>query len=400
MLSILQGLRARSGAKQSISHFLENPQFDHAALCERMRVDRNGSTLSMLAVRLPQESRNPQALEAKLVGMLAERLRITDSYGRLRDGRIGLLLPDTPASGAWKVASDLDDYFVKNHLVSPSRRLDFELFTYPDRGGGSEGDALDSHGPSSSDFSPNDSNPDGADSGLSDSDFGNSGFTGSNNNNQGKSVGVGRSSFEEAFCLGMPWWKRSIDLVGASIGLLMASPVILIAALAVKATSPGGAFFLQEREGLGGRRFRIYKLRTMRHDAESRKDRLRRRSEQDGPAFKMTNDPRVTPVGRLLRKTSLDELPQLWNVLRGEMSLVGPRPLPVKESLGCAPWQRRRLQVTPGITCIWQVTGRNIVRFDDWVRMDLRYIRNRGLAKDLSLLLRTPPAVLFSKGPR
>lgn len=399
MFSILQSLRARSAAKRSLSQFLENPQFDHAALCERMRVDRNGSTLSMLAVRLPQEGRKGEALEAKLIGLLSERLRLTDSYGRLRDGRIGLLLPDTPASGAWKVASDLDDYFVKNQLIHPSRRLDFELFTYPDPGN-SGGDVLEGDGPGARDFSPNDSNPDGNDPGLSDSDFSGSGYRGSGSGDRRKSVGASRSSFESVFSLGLPWWKRSIDIVGASIGLLVASPVILVAALAVKATSPGGAFFLQEREGLGGRRFRIYKLRTMRHDAESRKDRLRRRSEQDGPAFKMTNDPRVTPVGRLLRKTSLDELPQLWNVLRGEMSLVGPRPLPVQESLGCAPWQRRRLQVTPGITCIWQVTGRNIVRFDDWVRMDLRYIRTRGLAKDVSLLLRTPPAVLFSKGPR
>ena len=197
-----------------------------------------------------------------------------------------------------------------------------------------------------------------------------------------------------------PPWKRALDIVGASVGLVLAAPIIATAALAIRVTSPGGAFFSQLREGLAGRRFWIHKLRTMRLDAESLKQDLRDQSVQDGPAFKMCNDPRVTWLGRLLRHTSIDELPQLWNVLIGDMSLVGPRPLPVEESLNCVRWQRRRLTVRPGLTCTWQIRGRNVVTFDEWIRMDLRYIRRRSLWYDLFLIASTGPAVVTSKGPR
>jgi lipopolysaccharide/colanic/teichoic acid biosynthesis glycosyltransferase len=138
----------------------------------------------------------------------------------------------------------------------------------------------------------------------------------------------------------------------------------------------------------------------MQLDADERQSALREHSVQDGPAFKMANDPRTTRIGRWLRAASLDELPQFLNVLRGEMSLVGPRPLPVHESLQCAPWQRQRLCVTPGMTCIWQVTGRNTVSFDEWMRMDLQYVRRRSFLCDMSLLLSTAPSVVVSRGPR
>jgi lipopolysaccharide/colanic/teichoic acid biosynthesis glycosyltransferase len=139
----------------------------------------------------------------------------------------------------------------------------------------------------------------------------------------------------------------------------------------------------------------MYKLRTMYADAESRKAQLRPLSEQDGPAFKMKNDPRVTWVGKYLRKTCIDELPQLWNVLRGDMTLVGPRPLPCDEADACAEWQKRRLDVTPGLTCIWQATsGKERVPFAEWMRMDMRYIKERSLLKDLKLLAKTFWAVI------
>jgi lipopolysaccharide/colanic/teichoic acid biosynthesis glycosyltransferase len=156
-------------------------------------------------------------------------------------------------------------------------------------------------------------------------------------------------------------------------------------------------FFKQWRSGRGGRPFLCYKFRTMVVDAESRKKQLLARNEQDGPAFKIQDDPRVTPLGRFLRKTSIDELPQFWNVLRGEMSLVGPRPLPCHEAEACRGWLRRRLDATPGLTCIWQVYGRSRVSFAEWVRMDLRYIRSCTLWHDVKLILQTVPAVLLKR---
>jgi lipopolysaccharide/colanic/teichoic acid biosynthesis glycosyltransferase len=184
------------------------------------------------------------------------------------------------------------------------------------------------------------------------------------------------------------------------MGLLVLSPVMILSALAIKGTSHGPVIFKQRRAGLGGRPFWIYKFRTMTIDAEAKKAALRSISEQDGPAFKLTNDPRITGIGKFLRETSLDELPQLWNVLKGDMSLVGPRPLPMDESAECEQWQRSRLDVTPGLTCIWQVKGRSRVTFDQWMRMDVNYIRSRNFFHDIKILTQTIPAVLLRKGAR
>ncbi len=187
-------------------------------------------------------------------------------------------------------------------------------------------------------------------------------------------------------------------MVGSSLGLLMLTPLFVLAAVAIKLTSRGPIFFRQQRSGLGGKEFMMWKFRSMSADADSRKMELMSLNEQDGPAFKIANDPRVTRVGRILRATSIDELPQLWNVFRGEMSLVGPRPLPCDETAACRGWLRRRLDVTPGLTCFWQVEGRSKVSFADWVRMDVKYIRSRSLATDAKLLVKTVPAVLSRKG--
>jgi lipopolysaccharide/colanic/teichoic acid biosynthesis glycosyltransferase len=212
-------------------------------------------------------------------------------------------------------------------------------------------------------------------------------------------VPVGQVLALEALLLKpMPLTKRLIDVTGALVGLTLLSPLLLLIAALIKLTSPGPVLFTQWRSGRGGRRFRILKFRTMVADAENRKAQLRELNEQDGPAFKIKKDPRITWVGRILRTTSLDELPQLWNVLVGHMSLVGPRPLPCEETDNCKQWQRRRLDVTPGLTCIWQVRGRSSVSFYDWVRMDVEYIRRQSTWQDLKLLLLTVPAVLLHKG--
>jgi exopolysaccharide biosynthesis polyprenyl glycosylphosphotransferase len=196
--------------------------------------------------------------------------------------------------------------------------------------------------------------------------------------------------------------KGAIDRIGAFIGLVVLSPVFIAIAIAVRVSSPGPAIFRQRRAGIHGRPFTMWKFRTMQVDAEQRHAELRAQNEMSGPVFKVQNDPRITRIGRLLRKTSLDELPQLVNVLLGDMSLVGPRPLPLYEveSFQSAS-HRRRLSMKPGLTCLWQIRGRNNVRnFEDWVKMDLEYIDNWSLLLDLKILLKTIPAVLLGAGAK
>ena len=169
-------------------------------------------------------------------------------------------------------------------------------------------------------------------------------------------------------------------------------------ALAIKLDSPGPVFFRQRRVGLQGRTFDIFKFRSMYLDAEERLESLRAQNEMSGPVFKMKNDPRITRVGRFIRRTSLDEFPQFWNVLRGEMSVVGPRPPLPSEVRQYKRWQRRRLSVKPGITCVWQISGRNNIDFDRWMQLDLEYIDQWSLWNDIQICLKTIPAVLGSRG--
>ena len=196
--------------------------------------------------------------------------------------------------------------------------------------------------------------------------------------------------------------KQLVDFFGSLTILLILSLPMLIIALLVKYTSPGPALFRQQRSGVNGQPFTIFKFRTMGTNAEQFKHELAALNEMSGPVFKITNDPRITPIGKILRKYSLDELPQLLNVLRGEMSLVGPRPLPVDEVRRFNDFaHRRRLSVKPGLTCLWQIKGRNrITNFDDWVRLDLEYIDNWSLWLDISILLRTVPVVVLGTGAK
>lgn len=192
--------------------------------------------------------------------------------------------------------------------------------------------------------------------------------------------------------------KGITDRVGAFAGLLLLTPLMIATALLVKLDTKGSIFFKQVRSGLNGKRFWLYKFRTMCDNAEEMKKDLKNANEMSGPVFKITEDPRVTRVGRILRKLSIDELPQLFNVLRGDMSLVGPRPPLPEEVEQYEPWQRRRLSVKPGVTCIWQVSGRNQVDFDQWMRLDLQYIDNWSYWQDAKLLARTVPAVIKGDG--
>lgn len=325
---------------------------------ERSRAERSGVGFSVLLVE-SRDADDAQALLSQVLRYLSQRLRTIDEIGWLDDERIGALLPYTPAAGAWKVADD---------IVAALEDVDapplLKVLTYPD--------------PSSvdDDLAP-----------WSD-------------DHQGGIAGNPRvsSDLSEFFTRPLPWWKRLIDLIGAGTGLLLLSPLLLAVALMIKCVSRGPVLFFQDRTGVAGQRFRMVKFRTMVPNAEAKRDSLLAMNEQDGPAFKIKQDPRVTTWGRVLRATSIDELPQLWNVLRGEMSLVGPRPLPCREADGCQPWQQRRHDVTPGLTCYWQVSGRSSVSFDEWMRMDLQYVDDRSCWNDIKLVLCTLPAVLSRRG--
>jgi lipopolysaccharide/colanic/teichoic acid biosynthesis glycosyltransferase len=190
--------------------------------------------------------------------------------------------------------------------------------------------------------------------------------------------------------------KRVMDIAGALVALVILGPVMLAALVALTITTKGKPLYSQERAGYLGQRFRMWKFRTMRLDADKIKHTVA--NEADGPVFKNRRDPRITRLGRWLRKLSIDEMPQLVNVLRGEMSLVGPRPLVLPEVAKFEPWQRGRMSVRPGLTCLWQVSGRSEIGFTDWARLDLWYVQNQSLWTDLVLLVRTPLSVLSGRG--
>ena len=192
--------------------------------------------------------------------------------------------------------------------------------------------------------------------------------------------------------------KRLLDVAISTLILLMSMPALVIAALGIKVSSPGSVLFKQERIGLNGRTFMLYKFRTMIEDAHERRGDVAHLNQMSGPVFKAKLDPRITTFGRLLRKFSLDELPQLWNVLKGDMSLVGPRPPIPEEVASYHRWHRRRLSMKPGLTCLWQISGRNNIDFDRWMQLDLQYIDNWSPTLDLKILLRTIPAVLSGRG--
>ena len=192
--------------------------------------------------------------------------------------------------------------------------------------------------------------------------------------------------------------KRTIDIVGSAVGLIVLSPVFLVVSVLIFIEDRGNVIFTQERNGLNDSVFVMYKFRSMVKNAPDLRAEMEKYNELDGPAFKMKNDPRITKIGAFIRRTSIDELPQLVNVLMGNMSLVGPRPLPTYETEQCTPYQRQRTLVKPGLTCYWQISGRNDISFDEWIEMDLRYIREASLWTDIKILFLTVKAVLLGKG--
>lgn len=185
------------------------------------------------------------------------------------------------------------------------------------------------------------------------------------------------------------FFKRVIDITGSLIGLILASPILLVVGILIKLESKGPIVFSQKRVGLTGKEFKMYKLRSMVVNAEELKKKLESQNEMSGPMFKIKDDPRITKIGKFIRKTSIDELAQLVNVLKGDMSLVGPRPSLPKEVDQFEDWMLERLEVKPGLTCYWQVMGRNNIEFEDWMELDVKYVRERSLWLDIKLIFKT-----------
>lgn len=192
--------------------------------------------------------------------------------------------------------------------------------------------------------------------------------------------------------------KRFFDFILSAVGLIVLSPLLLITGIAIMLDSKGPAIYSQLRAGKNGKTFKMYKFRSMCVDADEKLKDLQDLNEKDGPVFKIANDPRVTRVGRIIRKKSIDELPQLINIIKGDMSIVGPRPPLLNEVEQYTPYQMQRLSVTPGLTCYWQISGRSNLSFDDWVKLDLKYIRERNSWTDFSIIMKTVSAVLSGKG--
>lgn len=192
--------------------------------------------------------------------------------------------------------------------------------------------------------------------------------------------------------------KRAMDIVGSALGLIILSPILLITVIAIVIEDGSPAIFTQERNGLNGKVFRMYKFRSMCKNAPEMHASLLEQNESDGPTFKMKDDPRITKVGKFIRKTSIDELPQLVNILKGDMSIVGPRPLPTYETAQCNEYQNQRLLVKPGLTCYWQCSGRSDIPFDEWMEMDLRYVKEASLWVDIKMIFRTVWTVIRGEG--
>ena len=397
--------------RQSPTPLLLSPKAMELLLSkERMRCDRHNQYFSLIVVQLKYESSKDSKSQLRLLAkLLHKRLRLTDEKGLLLKGGLGVMLPMTEMHGARVVLNSIIRSATRNGLS-----FDAEVFTYSGRESGRAADDVSDPSLDSDSEILFDSESCSKDTVVETSISTHSNAVSmavsphklsrvirandESQNRRGSAELVTTSTVATThICSGYPDWKRCMDISGALIGLAFALPFILMAAIAIKLTSKGPVFFRQLRTGQFGNVFAMYKLRTMVVDAEERKGKLQQLNERDGPAFKMTNDPRVTRLGKVLRKTGLDELPQLWNVLVGDMAIVGPRPLPCNEDAKCKLWQRRRLDTKPGLTCIWQISKSRKISFSDWMRMDLRYADRRTIAGDIRLMFKTVLAVLLGR---
>jgi lipopolysaccharide/colanic/teichoic acid biosynthesis glycosyltransferase len=370
---------------------------------ERSAADRHGHSFSVVAFSAVGAD-IPADRAERLADLLIDRIRLTDEAGWFDAHRIGALLSYTSADGARRLAKDV----CRRLGIEPSSTC-YEVYIYPSeehptRGPGTNGQSQSPlASPPPRDVADNDTDLDqpalpatlwggaepapGVDS-----------LTLSSRLESAVQLPRPAQPLEPLFAQPLPLWKRTIDITGSSVAIILLSPVMLAAASAVKLTTPGPIFFKQLRSGWRARPFMCFKFRSMVADADQRKHELMEHNHRTGPVFKMVDDPRITRVGKFIRKWSIDELPQLFNVLKGDMSLVGPRPPTLDEVEEYRLWHDRRLEVTPGITCLWQITARHDKCFERWVRLDLEYARRRSFWFDLQILLRTLPAVISRRG--
>lgn len=387
---------------------------DPEGLLERAELERVFQRESALAERLVRPfsmavfTGEERERDFELASTLIDCLRLGDVAGRLDRERIAVMLIGANREGAWtfvdralaklgerRLLADCRVYVDLNDNRQPWSEVTAEDTEDDDRntpsGGGGGGDVHDEHlhsmhvegGPAPAMPAPPPAEERSPSFRLL-----------SRQEPAERPVG----DLEELRAQRTPLWKRTMDVVCSAAALLVLSPLLLTLAALVKFSSPGPVFFVQRRAGVGGRPFDFYKFRSMYVDAEARKADLAEQNEADGPIFKIKDDPRVTPIGRVLRRYSLDELPQLYNVLKGDMSLVGPRPPTLDEVESYEKWHRKRLSLKGGLTCTWQVSGRSDVSFTEWMRMDARYAKRRNLSTDLGLILRTVRAVATGRG--
>ncbi|MEM6674428.1 MAG: sugar transferase [Planctomycetota bacterium] len=388
---------------------LSASDFEAAYLRERSRANRSLRPFSVVTVATDPKKQDRQPIACEVLD--AEK-RCSDTLGRIDRRTLGLLLPDTDGAGAWCLADR-----IRSQLAERACSAELAVFTHGFDAGGTDSGHDDDHagglgahngsrvaaGPSMIRREGVTHSYEAARDDASESDEPDSPERVALNVDSMSEIRrlAGPSDVEDlwlASCKQLSPWRRAMDVVVAGTALVALLPVFAVVAVAIKLTSPGPVFFVQRRAGVGGRPFAFIKFRSMYQDAEKRRAALEAKNEKDGPIFKIKNDPRLTPVGRFIRRTSIDELPQFYNVLVGEMTLIGPRPPTLNEVAKYEPWQRDRLSVPGGLTCIWQVSGRSDVGFEDWVRMDLSYALQRSPSLDFQLLTRTVRAVATGRG--
>ncbi len=362
-----------------------------AALAKELdRASRHDHIFSLLVFDVSKSKANNVPVRM-LIRLLNSRLRDSDEIGWLDRKRIGVILPYAPDTNASKIAEN----FSREALNDPT---DFYvIYTYPENWFTGEKDNLKLNLPG-----------DGTE--ISSTDTGKSTDT-LNNNSDPNTIIVDeekeqarlrqkkKRSYDPFLGNPIPWWKRGMDIFGALFGLIITSPLCLVATIIIKIVSKGPVIFKQERVGYQQKHFSLMKFRTMKVDAESKahSQYVRRLIKQDGngtPMIKMENDPRVIPFGNFIRKTYIDELPQLVNVLKGEMSLIGPRPCIPYEAKEYLQWHRKRFYITPGMTGLWQVSGKNKLTFEEMIRLDIKYENERSFWLDFQIILKTLPAIV------